>query len=171
MDTPDQLRQDAGRITAAIYCRVNGAPAPGALDGQEAHCQAYAAAKGYRVDKIHVYRDLASGAARSERLGLAQLQEGIRRGEFQLIVVTGLDRLSCDPGQLMGLLREATDHGLSVEVANAGPDAPPRTRGVEGEVPLGIFELLLWGAGGAPPRVGDTRRGGADVLRMEIREF
>src|SRR5262245_53372619 len=91
------------RQQAAIYGRVSpvGQEEDGtSLATQEAHCRTYAAAHGYRVDEMHVYRDVYTGTELWERPRLTALREAIRQHAITGVIAYAIDRLSRDPVHL-----------------------------------------------------------------------
>jgi DNA invertase Pin-like site-specific DNA recombinase len=80
----------------AIYVRVSSAGQEdnSSLATQEASCRAYAADRGWEV--VRTYRDVFTGAAVFERPGLTELRGAMRVGDFDVLLVHALDRLSRD---------------------------------------------------------------------------
>src|SRR5689334_21018302 len=78
----------------AVYCRVSSAAQEDnhSLATQEATCREYAARQGWAV--VSVYREVHTGAELFERPQLTLLREAMRRGEFDVLLVHALDRLS-----------------------------------------------------------------------------
>jgi site-specific DNA recombinase len=76
----------------ALYLRVS--TERNGLSTQEAECRAYAANQGWEVLEEHVYRETFSGAYLWERPELTRLRAAMVRGQFDVLLVHDLDRLS-----------------------------------------------------------------------------
>jgi site-specific DNA recombinase len=116
------------RHQAAIYCRVStvGQEEEGtSLATQEEHCRTYAAAHGYRVDEMQVYRDVYTGTELWERPRLTELREAIRQHAITGVIAYAIDRLSRDPVHLGVILSEAEHHGVLVEFVTEPLDNTP----------------------------------------------
>jgi len=96
-------------MRAAIYCRVSSAGQEDnySLATQEASCRAYAAERGW--DAISVYRDVHTGSEVFERPELTALRAGMRAGQFEVLLVHALDRLSRDQNH-QGLVLSEAEH-------------------------------------------------------------
>ena len=98
----DQQRDSSGPITrAAAYARSATAN-PAAIEEQEAACRDAIAAQGWSLHAV--YRDDGvSGLRLDGRPGLDTLLAAVDAGEFDVLVVTGPDRLARDATALSKL--------------------------------------------------------------------
>jgi site-specific DNA recombinase len=96
-------------MRTAIYCRVSsvGQEDNYSLPTQEASCRIYAAERGWNV--ISVYRDVHTGSEVFERPGLTALRADMRAGQFDVLLVHALDRLSRDQNH-QGLVLSEAEH-------------------------------------------------------------
>src|SRR3990172_5623907 len=83
-------------MKAAIYCRVSTLRQNGedkvSMEDQEERCQAVCAAKGWEVVQVYDEGDASAGTAQRNEFQ-AMVQAG-KRGEFEVIVVREVSRLS-----------------------------------------------------------------------------
>jgi len=96
-------------MRAAIYCRVSSAGQEDnySLATQKASCRDYAAKRGWNV--ISVYQDVHTGSEIFERPGLTALRADMRAGQFDVLLVHALDRLSRDQNH-QGLVLSEAEH-------------------------------------------------------------
>lgn len=101
---------------AAIYARVSTQEQT--TEQQIRPCKAFCEGKGwgYRIFEEHI-----SGAKRS-RTELDLLMQGVRRGEFQAVVVWKLDRLGRSTIHLLQLLEEFRNKNITMAVTTMGLD-------------------------------------------------
>ena len=102
---------------AAIYARsatiqelTPGFP----TDAQVNDCTQYILSKGYQLIGGQVYTETASGA-NIDRPGVAALCNAAKRGEFDVLVVYALNRLSRSPSKAAVLLATLEGYGVHVE--------------------------------------------------------
>jgi site-specific DNA recombinase len=88
---------------AAIYARFStNLQSDHSIDDQVALCRAYGIQNGYEV--VKVYSDAAkSGASMHNRNGIRSLMGDAMMGEFDVVIVEALDRLSRDMEDLAGI--------------------------------------------------------------------
>ncbi len=92
----------------------------GAIDAQRAVLSRHLADRGWRA--AGEYTDVGDGCAAARRPGLAMLLDRIRTpGDVDAVAVTGLDRLSRDPAELLDLHRGLASAGVTL-VSAAQPD-------------------------------------------------
>jgi site-specific DNA recombinase len=101
----------------AIYCRVSSTSQEdnSSLETQEAACRAFAEERNWRVSAV--YREVHTGAELFERAELTQLRDAMRRGEFDVLLVHALDRLSrkqTHQGLILSEAEHASVHWVSV---------------------------------------------------------
>ena len=102
---------------AAIYARsasVQERIPSYALEAQVQECLEYLCTKGYQLVSGLVYIEGANSAD-ADRPGLSVLCEAAKRGEFDVLMVYGHDRLSRSPSQLVALLAAFEQDGVKVE--------------------------------------------------------
>ena len=111
---------------AAIYCRVSSAGQEdnSSLATQEAACRAYAEERGWTVVAVH--REVHTGAELFERPELTRLREGMRRGDFDVLLVHALDRLSRKQTHQGLVLSEAEHAGVVWDSATEDIDDSPQ---------------------------------------------
>src|SRR5829696_4561082 len=117
-----------GAKRCAIYVRVSsvGQEDNSSLGTQEASCRSYAAEHGWEV--VSVYRDVFTGAAVFERLGLTELRAAMRANTFDILLVHALDRLSRDQNHLGLVLTEAEHAGVAWDSVTEDMDDSPTGR-------------------------------------------
>ena len=111
---------------AAVYCRVSSAGQEdnSSLATQEAACRAYAEERGWTVVAVH--REVHTGAELFERPELTRLREGMRRGDFDVLLVHALDRLSRKQTHQGLVLSEAEHAGVAWHSATEDIDDSPQ---------------------------------------------
>ncbi|MDP9369421.1 MAG: recombinase family protein [Chloroflexota bacterium] len=126
MATRTQTCPSAHPTRVAIYCRVSSAGQEdnSSLDTQEAACRACAAERGWVV--VDVYREVHTGAELFERPRLTALREAMRRGEFDVLLVHALDRLSRKQTHQGLILSEAEHAGVKWESVTEDIDNSPQ---------------------------------------------
>ncbi|TYP94855.1 site-specific DNA recombinase [Fodinibius salinus] len=107
----------------AIYIRVSTVEQSendfSSLDGQESQCKAWInnrnqiESKDYEIHEI--YKDMKSGKD-LKRPGIKRLQKDAKDGEFDLLVVTKLDRVSRSLHDFLKLVSELDEHGVNIAV-------------------------------------------------------
>jgi site-specific DNA recombinase len=113
---------------AACYGRISD-PAEDegeSLKRQEAACRAYCREHGYEV--VAVYRDAKTGVAFRDREGLRELRLALPRGEFEVVVIRELDRLTRHQAHLYLFMEECEDAGVRVEFVNERFEDTPEGR-------------------------------------------
>lgn len=105
---------------AAIYARFStDMQRDRSIDDQFALCRKFAASNGLAVQAT--FSDRAqSGASVIGRDGLFQLMEAARQGQFQIVIVEALDRLSRDQEDLAGLYKRLTFYGVRIDAVHDG---------------------------------------------------
>jgi len=94
-------------MKVAIYARYSSDnQRPESIEDQIMGCQALAAARGYSVDPVHIYRDEAKSGALKDRPGLEALLAAARARQFEAVLVDDLARLSRDNYFLLTLYAE-----------------------------------------------------------------
>ena len=91
----------------AIYCRISTDQQN--LDTQERQCRDFCERMGY--DVYYVYRDIISGT-KSNRPAFNLLLSQMRQFEFDIIMVTKLDRIGRSLQHLLGLIEEFNQKGI-----------------------------------------------------------
>src|SRR5215218_2299637 len=93
---------------AAIYCRVSsvGQEDNFSLETQEAACREFALAQGLLVSEANMYREVHTGNDLAERTRLSALRAAARRGEVDVVIAHGVDRLSRNQAHLYILADE-----------------------------------------------------------------
>ena len=109
---------------AHIYCRVSdkGAKDAYGMDSQERECRTYAAERGWEV--THVYRDWHTGTELFERPEMNRLRAAMRAGEFDVLPVHRLDRLSREMNHQGFVLAEADRAGVHWDSATEDVHGP-----------------------------------------------
>ena len=74
----------------------------------------------------HDYVEIKTGILYRERKVLNELRAAARRGEFQVLVIYDLDRLSRDPVQQMIVMEDLTYYGVRVECCLREIDYSPK---------------------------------------------
>jgi site-specific DNA recombinase len=107
-------------IKAAIYARFStDLQSDRSIEDQFAVCDRYAAENCMEV--VHRFEDRAkSSATLFGRDGLLSLVEAAKRGDFRVIVVEALDRISRNPADLHGLFQTLEFAGVSIEEISRG---------------------------------------------------
>lgn len=115
---------------AAIYTRVSdpGATDKYGMDAQRAECVAYAARQGWQV--VAVFEDWQTGTELFERAEMTRCREAMRRGEFDVLLVDRLDRLS----------RKAHHQGfVRTEAEYAGVVVASATQDLSNPIMVGVY--------------------------------
>jgi len=135
-----------------VYVRVSTAEQAdpglngGSLDSQEARCRALCEARG--LDVAGVYVDAGQSGGTLDRPALADLRAAVAAGEYAVVVVYAVDRLSRSQADTLALLREFEDHGAGLMAASQDFDTTSPT----GRAMLGMLAAF------------------AELQRAEIRE-
>ena len=94
-------------MKAAVYARYSSEnQRPESIEDQVRACQELAAARGYTVNLVHVYKDEAKSGVLRDRPGLQALLAAARAREFECVLVDDLSRLSRDNHFLLTLYAE-----------------------------------------------------------------
>src|SRR2546422_2789770 len=101
---------------AAIYARTDheGDMSSVAYQVQLAECNMYCWSQGYRVDEMHMYQEVYSGAEQTNRQTLTRLCEAARNKAFDVVVVSDFDQLGTTQQQVL-FLAEMQKYGIRVE--------------------------------------------------------
>lgn len=102
---------------AAIYARSATIQehTPGfSTDAQVYDCTQYILSKGYRLADGQVYTEIASGAS-IDRASIAALCCAAKQGEFDVLVVYALNRLSRNLSKVAVLLATLEGYGVQLE--------------------------------------------------------
>ena len=118
-------------MKAAIYCRVSREEQ--SLEQQEEALIKYCFEQGW--DYI-VFKEKISGA-KASRFELDNLMQGVRNKEFQIVMVTKLDRLGRSLKHLINLVEEFNNKGIQFVCLNPQIDTKTST---------GMFFLQIIGA-------------------------
>lgn len=110
----------------AVYVRVSS---PGqeenySLPTQEAACRAWCEERGYTATAV--YKDVWTGAEVFERPGLTELRAAMRAGEYDVLLVYALDRLSRDTNHQGLVLSEAEYAGVEWQSVTEDIDNSPQ---------------------------------------------
>jgi site-specific DNA recombinase len=110
----------------AVYCRVSSAGQEdnSSLGTQEERCRAYADERDWAV--VQVYREVHTGVELFERPQLTLLREVMRRGEFDVLLVYALDRLSRKQTHQGLVLSEAEHAGVRWDSVTEDIDDSPQ---------------------------------------------
>ncbi|MEO1178890.1 MAG: recombinase family protein [Pseudomonadota bacterium] len=105
---------------AAIYARYStDLQSERSIEDQIALCQIHAEREGLEV--VTTYQDAAqSGASVLGRNGLLGLLDGAREGDFDIVIVEALDRLSRDMEDLAGLHKRLSFLGIEIRAVHEG---------------------------------------------------
>nr|WP_183871203.1 recombinase family protein [Rhizobium sp. BK491] len=118
---------------AAIYARFStDLQSERSVDDQIAICREFAVRNGYVVSKAY-FDKARSGASILGRDGLLSLMDDARAGNFNVIIVEALDRLSRDQEDLPHLYKRLTHHGVEIIAVHDGR-ADPIQVGIRGLV-------------------------------------
>lgn len=118
------------RKRAAIYARIAAARQGEEHDPLRLQIEAvqrYCSEKGYIVNEHHIYQEIVSGAD-MQRPGVALLLDRAKQGEFDIVVVFALNRLSRNFAKIAVLLATLAGYGVQVEsitepTSDSGVDA------------------------------------------------
>ena len=107
-------------MKAAIYARYSSdLQSDRSIEDQIALCRTYAARQGYAVGEI--YTDYArSGASIMGRDGLLSMMDAARAGEFGVLIIEALDRVSRDQEDLAGVYKRLTHFGVEIRAVHDG---------------------------------------------------
>jgi hypothetical protein len=100
----------------AIYCRTdaeNTESVHAQRNALEARVKEWACQTGKKYEITRIYEDENFSNASLGRPGLTLLREAAREREFDLTVVTSLNRLSCTPSHLFTLGKEFFECGIA----------------------------------------------------------
>lgn len=105
---------------AVIYARYSSElQSERSIDDQVALCREFAARE--RLEVVTVYHDKAlSGASMMGRHGLLDMMEAAKAGEFSVLVVEALDRVSRDQEDLAGIFKRLTFSGVQIRAVHDG---------------------------------------------------
>lgn len=105
---------------AAIYARYSSdLQNDRSIEDQIALCGAFAQREGYEIHRTY-YDRARSGTTTHGREGLQRLLSDARAGEFSVIVVESLDRLSRDTEDLAGIHKRLTFSGVDIVSVHDG---------------------------------------------------
>lgn len=119
-------------MRVALYCRISTEDQQ--LDSQELICRSYCERSGYEVYKV--YKDVISGA-KSNRPAFNQLLEDMRAKQFDIIMVSKLDRLGRSLQHLLSLFDEFNKRHVSFIAA---------TQNIDTTTAAGRLQLQIIGA-------------------------
>ena len=107
---------------AAIYARYSGdRQRATSIDDQVRNCTGYAERAGFRI--IEIFQDRAITGSTRARPDYLRMREAADDGDFDVLLVDDLSRLSRDDYELKGLLRNFTWGGLRVIGVTDGYDS------------------------------------------------
>ena len=105
---------------AALYARFSSdLQKDRSIDDQLALCRAHAIRKDFEVVTTFVDR-AKSGASMNNRDGLWEMMNAAKRGDFDVIVMESLDRLSRDQADLPALHKRLVFSNVAIETVNEG---------------------------------------------------
>jgi len=105
---------------AVIYARYSSDLQSGrSIDDQVALCEEFARREGLDVGCVYSDRAL-SGASTIGRNGLLSMMEAARRGDFSVLVVEALDRISRDQEDLAGVYKRLNFAGIEIRAVHDG---------------------------------------------------
>ena len=102
---------------AAIYARsatLKLIADPKGVRGQVETCVRYCEKHGFTIKPDLIKQEIAGGVSYKERQGLMALLEAAKRGEFDVLVITDLERLSRRPEYLAEIVSELEACQVSV---------------------------------------------------------
>ena len=114
-------------MRAAVYARVS-TPRQAltqSIEQQLDRLRAAAAARGWRVDEQHVYRDDGYSGASLSRPGLDRLRDHAALADLDVVLVAAPDRLARNYVHQVLLLEELAGHGCRVEFLDRPMSADP----------------------------------------------
>lgn len=92
---------------AAIYCRYSSHnQRDQSIEDQIANCRRFAARMGLSIQERHIYIDKAISGSRHDRKGLAAMMEAAEAGEFDILLVDDLSRLSRENLHMLSTLAQ-----------------------------------------------------------------
>jgi hypothetical protein len=98
------------------------------MDAQETECHAYAERQGWEV--VAIFKDWQTGTELFERAEMTRCREAMRRGEFDILLVDRLDRLS----------RKAHHQGfIRTEAEYAGVSVASATQDLSNPIMVGVY--------------------------------
>ena len=105
---------------AALYARYSSDnQSVASIDDQFRICREYAARESWRV--VGTYRDAAiSGASMILRPGIQALLRDAQRGEFEIVLAEGLDRVSRDQADVATLFKHVRFAGVQIVTLSEG---------------------------------------------------
>src|SRR5437016_2904149 len=102
-------------MRAAIYARYSSDnQRPESIDDQVRACRELAGSRGCSVDPAHVYTDEAKSGALRNRPGLEARCAAAGEGQFEVVLVDDLSRLSRDNHYLLTLYAELRFYGVRI---------------------------------------------------------
>ena len=106
--------------SAVIYARFSSdLQRDRSIEDQVELCRDFARRNGWQVTRV--YEDRArSGASIFGRDGVLSLMEAARAGEFDVVIVEALDRLSRDQEDLAGIFKRLTFAGVEIRAVHDG---------------------------------------------------
>lgn len=119
-------------MKVAIYTRVSTGEQ--SSENQIAQCVRFCEQKGYKI--VGMYDDVISGA-KASRPEFNRLLEDMRRGSFDGIVVTKLDRMGRSLQHLLSLIEEFTSIGVHFMAT---------TQNIDTSSSMGRLQLQIMGA-------------------------
>ena len=106
-------------MCAVIYARFSSDNQRDASnDDQIRICQERIAREGWQL--VQVYRDAALSGASTLRPGYQALLEGVRNGEFNVVLAEALDRLSRDQEDVAALFKRLRFAGIMLVTLSEG---------------------------------------------------
>jgi len=88
-------------------------------DFQEKELRAFCSIQGHILDEKNIYQDIGcSGISEvNERTGLKKLLDDAKKGEFEIVVVYKIERLSCKLISMIKVLEQLREHGVAFQSA------------------------------------------------------
>lgn len=131
-------------MRAAIYARYSSdKQRESSIDDQARNCTARAAREGFTTN--HLYKDEAVSGASSARAGYQKLLAAAFAGEFDVLLVDDLSRLSRDDYEMKGALRRLIYAGIRIIGVSDGYDSASKGHKIQSSIHGLMSEVFLDG--------------------------
>lgn len=110
------MKMDFSGKRVAVYTRTNQGRS--VARRQRERCRKFVLARGGSVPRANWFEDFAGGSARANHPRLNRMMEVVEKGELDLVVVEGIDRLSRNLIEVLGLLAELRRKGVALVSTN-----------------------------------------------------
>ena len=129
-------------MRAAIYARYSSEnQRPESIEDQISACRKLASERGYVVEDVQIYSDMAASGARKDRPGLTTLLSQSGNETFEVVLVDDLSRLARDNFLMLSILAELRFQGVRVVSVADGLDSHDEEATIGIQV-RGIFNEL-----------------------------